>query len=48
MSLIASAVKEFAKALRLARAAGCEAFVSFDQRSAAAANLLSEVKMRTL
>lgn len=37
---------DFADALHLAKAAGCEAFVSFDQRFAAAANALSEVKVR--
>jgi predicted nucleic acid-binding protein len=38
---------DFADALQLAKAEGCEAFVSFDQRLAAAANALSEVKVRT-
>jgi len=38
--------KDFADALHLAQAAGCEAFVSFDQRFAAVANALSEVKVR--
>jgi predicted nucleic-acid-binding protein len=38
---------DFADALHLAKAEGCEAFVSFDQRLAAAANALSEVKVRT-
>jgi predicted nucleic acid-binding protein len=38
---------DFADALHLAKAQGCEAFVSFDQRLAAAANDLSEVKVRT-
>ena len=37
---------DFADALHLARAQGCEAFVSFDQRFAAVANALSEVKVR--
>jgi len=37
---------DFADALHLAKAATCEAFVSFDQRFAAAANALSEVKVR--
>lgn len=37
---------DFADALHLANAAGCEAFVSFDQRFAAMANALSEVKVR--
>ena len=36
---------DFADALHLAKAAGCEAFVSFDQRFAAVANALSEVKV---
>jgi predicted nucleic acid-binding protein len=35
-----------ADALHLARAQGCEAFVSFDQRLAAVANALGEVKVR--
>jgi predicted nucleic acid-binding protein len=39
---------DFADALHLAKAAGCEAFVSFDQRFAAVANALSEVKVRGL
>ena len=39
---------DFADALHLAKAAGCEAFVSFDQRFAAVANALSEVKVRRL
>ena len=38
---------DFADALHLAKAEGCEAFVSFDQRLAAAANAPSEVKVRT-
>ena len=37
---------DFADALHLAKAAGCEAFVSFDQRFAAVANALGEVKAR--
>jgi predicted nucleic-acid-binding protein len=37
---------DFADALHLAKAEGCEAFVSFDQRFAAMANVLSEVKVR--
>jgi predicted nucleic acid-binding protein len=37
---------DFADALPLAKALGCEAFVSFDQRFAAVANALSEVKVR--
>jgi predicted nucleic-acid-binding protein len=37
---------DFADALHLAKAAGCEAFVSFDRQFAAAANALSEVKVR--
>ena len=37
---------DFADALHLAKALGCEAFVSFDQRFAAVANALSEVKVR--
>jgi predicted nucleic acid-binding protein len=37
---------DFADALHLAQAKGCEAFVSFDQRFAAAANAPSEVKVR--
>src|SRR5580693_1482337 len=39
---------DFADALHLAKAAGCEAFVSFDHRFAAVANALSEVKVRRL
>jgi predicted nucleic-acid-binding protein len=38
---------DFADALHLAKAAGCDAFVSFDQRFAAVANTLSGVKVRT-
>jgi predicted nucleic-acid-binding protein len=37
---------DFADALHLTKADGCEAFVTFDQRFAAAANALSEVKVR--
>ena len=37
---------DFADALHLAKAEGCEAFVSFDQRFADVANALSEVKVR--
>jgi predicted nucleic acid-binding protein len=37
---------DFADALHLAKAGGCEALVSFDQRFAAVANALSEVKVR--
>jgi predicted nucleic-acid-binding protein len=37
---------DFADALHLAKAAGCEAFVSFDQQFAAVANALSDVKIR--
>jgi predicted nucleic-acid-binding protein len=37
---------DFADALHLAKATGCEAFISFDQRLAAAANVMSEVKVR--
>ena len=37
---------DFADALHLAKAEGCDAFISFDQRLAATANLLSEVKVR--
>jgi predicted nucleic-acid-binding protein len=38
---------DFADALHLARAAGCEAFVSFDRQLAAVANTVSDVKVRT-
>jgi predicted nucleic-acid-binding protein len=38
---------DFADALHLARATGCEAFVSFDRQLAAVANTVSEVKVRT-
>jgi predicted nucleic-acid-binding protein len=37
---------DFADALHLAKAQGCEAFVSFDQRVAAVANALSDLKVR--
>jgi predicted nucleic acid-binding protein len=37
---------DFADALHLAKAEGCDAFVSFDQRFATVANALSEVKVR--
>ena len=37
---------DFADALHLAKAQGCEAFVSFDQRLAAVANALSDVTIR--
>ena len=37
---------DFADALHLAKAEGCEAFVSFDQHFAAVANSISEVKVR--
>ena len=37
---------DFADALHLAQAQECEAFVSFDQRFAAVATALSEVKVR--
>ncbi len=37
---------DFADALHLAKAEGCEAFVSFDRRFAAVANAFSEVKVR--
>ena len=37
---------DFADALHLAKAAGYDAFVSFDQRFAAVANTLSGVKVR--
>jgi predicted nucleic acid-binding protein len=38
---------DFADALHLAKAGGCDAFATFDQRFAAVANALSEVKVRT-
>jgi predicted nucleic-acid-binding protein len=37
---------DFAAALPLAKAQGCEAFVSFDQRLATVANPLSDLKIR--
>ena len=37
---------DFADALHLAKAQACEAFVSFDQRPAAVANALSDLKVR--
>ena len=37
---------DFADALHLAKAEDCDAFISFDQRLSAAANPLSEVKVR--
>jgi predicted nucleic-acid-binding protein len=37
---------DFADALHLAKAEGCDALISFDQRFAAVANTLSEVKVR--
>jgi predicted nucleic-acid-binding protein len=37
---------DFADALHLVKAEGCEAFVSFDQSFAKTANMLSEVKVR--
>src|SRR5712691_11493127 len=37
---------DFADALHLAKAEGCDAFISFDQRFATAANAVSEVKVR--
>jgi predicted nucleic-acid-binding protein len=37
---------DFADALHLAKAEGCEAMISFDQRFAAVANALSDVKLR--
>jgi predicted nucleic acid-binding protein len=38
---------DFADALHLAKAVGCDAFMTFGQRLAAVANVLSEVKVRT-
>jgi predicted nucleic acid-binding protein len=38
---------DFADALHLAKAESCDAFVSFDQGFAKAANALSDVKVRT-
>jgi predicted nucleic acid-binding protein len=37
---------DFADALHLAKAAGCEAFVTFDQRFARAATRLGAVQVR--
>ena len=37
---------DFADALHLAKAQGCDAFVSFDRRLAAVANALSDLKVR--
>jgi len=37
---------DFADAMHLAKAGGCEGFASFDRRFAAMANALSEVKVR--
>jgi predicted nucleic-acid-binding protein len=37
---------DFADALHLAKAQGCEAFISFDQRFAAVADGLSKIKVR--
>jgi predicted nucleic-acid-binding protein len=37
---------DFANALHLAKAQGCEAFVSFDQHFVTVANTISEVKVR--
>jgi predicted nucleic-acid-binding protein len=37
---------DFADALHLAKAQSCEAFVSFDQRLAAVANAMSDLKVR--
>ena len=38
---------DFADALHLAKAQGCEAFVSFDQHFASVAKSISEVRVRT-
>jgi predicted nucleic acid-binding protein len=38
---------DFADALHLAKAEGCEAFISFDKRLAAAANAVSDVEVRS-
>ena len=38
---------DFADALHLLKAEGCEAFVSFDQSFAKTANMLSDVTVRT-
>lgn len=37
---------DFADALHLGKAQGCDAFISFDQRFAAAANAVSELEVR--
>jgi predicted nucleic acid-binding protein len=39
---------DFADALHLAKAHGCDAFVSFDRRFARAAAELSDIEVRTL
>lgn len=39
---------DFADALHLVKAHGCEAFVSFDRRFAKAAKALSDIEVRTL
>jgi predicted nucleic acid-binding protein len=39
---------DFADALHLAKADGCEAFISFDPRFARSANRFSSVKVRAL
>jgi predicted nucleic-acid-binding protein len=39
---------DFADALHLARAQGCDAFASFDRRLAKAAKALSDIEIRTL
>ncbi len=39
---------DFADALHLARAEGCDAFVSFDRRLAVAARELSDIEVRKL
>lgn len=39
---------DFADALHLAKAQGCEAFVSFDRRFAKAAKALGDIEVRTL
>jgi predicted nucleic-acid-binding protein len=39
---------DFADALHLAKAGGCEAFVSFDRRIAELANSIGDVKVRVL
>ena len=38
---------DFADALHLAKAEGCEAFISFDQDFAKAASALGSIKVRT-